>query len=154
MKTLKRIGLLVLLSAIGAVVLFLYARASMNGVFVQWEYLGKPSETPVEIIRPGFVKTDTGNIYQQSCGSGCWEKIDTVPPDDRIYWKLSSCGSLPPLKKYTHSKAICQPWGVGSTLIVDAIAKDGSIYTWQHSIGEGDSMMLLFSPFLGPARIG
>lgn len=154
MKTLKRIGLLILSSVIGAFVFFIFALASVNGMFVQWENLGKPPETPVEIIRPGYVKTDNGNIYQyifydQDCNSGCWKKIEAIPDNTEDYEKPSTCGNLPSLDNYVDSKADCQFWGVGTSLTIYAIGKDDSVYYWEHSIGEGDSMMLIFYPFWG-----
>ena len=149
----KRIGLLFIFSVIGAIVFVIFAKASVNGVFVQWKNLGKPSETPIEVIRPGYIKTDTGNIYRhnysQDCDLGCWEKVDALPPDVTTDWKLSTCGNLPSLKNYIDNKVVCEPWGVGTSLTIYAIGKDGFIYTWHHSLDEGTSMMLDFSPFFG-----
>jgi hypothetical protein len=155
MKIIKRIGLLVLFSLLGAIVFVFLAKASSKGLFVKWESLGKPPEKAVQVVNPGYVKTDTGEIYrynfQQGCNVGCWEKIDTLPLSQQTYWPLSSCGSLPPLDNYVNTKAVCKPWGVGSSLEIYAIGKDGFVYYWNRLKGEGDSLALLYSPFIGAA---
>ncbi len=152
MKILQRIGLLFLFAMIGAVIFPVVVNASTYGAFTTWESLGKPPETPVEIIQPGYVKTTSGQIYQQNCNSGCWEKIDAAPADTQENLKLSACGNvLPSLDDYVTSKVVCHRWGVGTYLSIYAIGKDGFVYSWDYSIGEGTGLMLGLSPFIGAA---
>jgi len=153
MKILKRIGLLVLFTFLGAFFCVILAMTISDGLFVQWKSLGKPTEKVVEVIRPGYVKTASGNIYHQNnrldCSTNCWEIMDNLPTDHEPYWEMSSCGRMPSLKNYLDTKAVCQPGGTGSSLTIYALGKDGLVYSWNHSIGEGDSILLFYAPFAG-----
>lgn len=152
MKILKRVGLLFLFVVIGAVIFPMVAYADARGAFITWQSLGKPPETPVEVIQPGYIKTASGQIYQQNCNSGCWEKIDAAPADTQENLKLSLCGEvLPPLDDYITSKVVCHRSGIGTSLTIYAIGKDGFVYFWGHSNDEGTGLMLGLSPFIGAA---
>jgi len=161
MKISDRIGLLFITTLIGVVVFYVLAIASKNGMLTQWKYLGKPPEPPVSVIRPGYIKTDAGNIYQyndfQTCNLGCWEKIDTLPPnvDPEFSLELSACNSLgnPSLDDYIDSKAVCERSFVGATLSIYVIGKDGFVYSWENSNSEGTAIMMFIAPFLG-AMVG
>ncbi len=150
MKILKWVGLLFLFSMLGAGIFPMFVDAGAHGAFTTRESLGKPPETPVEIIQPGYVKTASGQIYQQNCNSGCWEKIDAAPTDTQENLKLSVCGEvLPPLNDYVTSKIVCHRFGIGTSLTIYAIGKDGFVYSWNHLYGEGTSLMFYYAPFIG-----
>jgi hypothetical protein len=154
MKIFKHIGLLFLITVIGAIVVTILAIERANGRFTPWEFLGKPSGTVVQIAAPGYVITDTGDIYQykykKNCFVGCWDKVESVPTDE--YPEVlpnSACVDLPFLGYFKQTKIICERWGIGSSLTVYGIGIDGFVYYWNYLSGE--PIDILYSPFLGAA---
>jgi hypothetical protein len=150
MKTIKRFILLILLTVIGGVA---FEMLVLNSMKVQWKSLGRPPETPIEIIQPAYIKTDSGNIYMEACNSTCWEKVDTIPQELGSYDKSSRCGEIPSLDDYLDAKVYCRSSPVESILKIYAIGKDGIVYYGHASNDEGTSMLAAFSPFFG-ALIG
>jgi hypothetical protein len=153
MKVIKCIWLLIFFSLTGAILLSQYSSASMRGSFVQWESLGKPSSKAVKVVALDYVKTESGEIYQYvhefGCGNSCWVISDN-PPSDSEYWlPLDDCGNVPPLDNYVDSKAVCEHWGPGISLTIYAIDNNGFVYSWNHRLGEGDSLFHFLSPYIG-----
>jgi hypothetical protein len=148
MKIVKRIGLLVIFSVAGAIIMYFYSSASVHGAFIQWESLGTPPGKAVKVIALDYVKTESGDTYQH-CGNDCWVKSDNPIPDSE-YLSLKNCGNLPPLTNYIDFKAVCEPYGLGVSLKIVAIDKNGFVYSWHQNLGgEGDGLILLLSPFIG-----
>ena len=128
--------------------MYLYTSASLQGMFIQWEHLGTPPGKAVSVVTPNSVKTETGDVYQ-NCGSSCWVKSQNPPPNYN-YFPLKNCGKLPSLPNSIDFKANCQPYGLGMLLVVIAIDKNGSVHSWNQTIGaEWDGLVLFLSPFLG-----
>jgi hypothetical protein len=153
MKIVKRIGLLVLFSLAGAILMYLYSSASLRGSFVKWESLGKPPNKAIKVVAPGYVQTESDDIYQSvhkpGCNDNCWAISDNTPPNSEYWLPLNNCTDLPPLDNYVDSKAVCEYWGVGISLTVYAVDKDGFVYSWDHRLGEGDYMFDSIAPFIG-----
>lgn len=160
MSLAKRIGVLILLPLAGALVALALAIASLEGLFVMWKSLGKPPEKAVKIIAIAsglYVETESGRVYSYegsySCGDKCWVASKYPEPDPTPYFTLDACGSLPSFVHAIDTKALCEPWGPGSYLSVYAIRNDGNVFVWQHRVGEGNTIWILMSPFVG-APIG
>ena len=154
MKIIKGLGLLALFSLAGAGSMFLYSFASLRGVFVKWENLGRPpSSRAIEVVGLGYVYTDLGEIYQHSpksdCNAGCWDRVDSVTPAPEFLLPLDDCGGLPSLTKYGDSKAFCEDWGFGTRMVVYAIDSEGLVYYWDNLLGEGYEIIRVFGPFFG-----
>lgn len=135
----KRIGLLVLFSIVGAIIMYLYYSAELSGFFEKWESLGKPPDRVTKLIGLRYVQTESGEVYQYTsqpnCRDNCWLKVDTTP-DLHTEFQLPIDGCInfnsPSVKNYVDSIAICEWWGNGKSLTVDALDKSGEIYSWRH----------------------
>jgi hypothetical protein len=154
MKILKHIGLIFLMMVVGTIVVTFLAIEGGNGLFTPWEFLGKPPGTVVKIAAPGYVITDTGDVYQykykKNCFVGCWDKVEIVPTDE--YSEVlpnSDCVAVPFLGYFKETKIICARWGIGTSLTIYGIGIDGFVYTWNYLSGE--PIYILYSPFLGAA---
>jgi len=145
---------------VGALLAFVLAVGNIEGWFVLWESLGKPPEKAVKIIAIThglWVETAAGHVYSHEgnpgCGDKCWV-VSSYPESDPLpYFPLTACGEGPALARAIDMKAICSPWGPGHCLSVYAIRDDGKVFVWEHCVGEGNTIELLYSPFLG-ALIG
>jgi hypothetical protein len=158
MKIINRIGLLVLFSAAGAILIYLYSSASLDSSSVKWQSLGALPSKAIKVIALGLIQTESGDIYQfvpnPSCTDNCWIKSDNPPPDSQHGLPLNQCGDLPSLENYIDSKSVCDYYGTGLSLRITAIDKNGSIYSWDDKFGgEGDSLIRLVSPYFG-AMVG
>ncbi|MGB2964485.1 MAG: hypothetical protein WBB69_10925 [Anaerolineales bacterium] len=153
MKIIKRVGLLVFFSFIGAIVLYLFSLASLNGKYVKWESLGKPPGEATKIVSIGYVQLESGEIYhyvpKPNCDDNCWAKVNDFPPVSEDLFSLDSCGNLPKLDTFKDSLVVCEPWGPGISLTINAIENDGFVYSWNHKLGENNSMFHFFSPIIG-----
>jgi hypothetical protein len=153
MKMAKRVGLLFAFSLAGAIIMYLYISASLRGAFVKWESLGKPPGKAIKVVALGYIRTESGDIYKydhkSGCDDNCWIRSENFPPDSEFWLSLSACGNLPSLDRFVDSKAVCQHWGPGISLTIEAIDKNGYVYSWDHRLGEGDWMIHLLSPFIG-----
>jgi hypothetical protein len=149
----KHISFLAVSTLIGSILLYAYSYASLHGLLERWETLGSPPSKAIKVVDIGFVQTASGNIYQQvynvNCKDNCWALADFVTPAPSLLFSSTSCGRLPSLSKYVDSKVACQPWGPGKSLSIYAIDENGTVYAWEHKVGEGDSLIYLLSPFLG-----
>lgn len=91
MKINRRVAFVMLFSLAGAIGLYLYSSASMNGSLVEWESLSKPPGGTIQVIGPGFVQTGAGEVYQytykQNCINDCWVRSES-PPADLEYFSL------------------------------------------------------------------
>jgi hypothetical protein len=155
MKMAKRIVLIVAFSLAGAMIMYLYNSASLRGMFVRWEPLGRPPGKAIKVLALGYVQTEAGTIYQHvngpGCGDDCWVKSDNFPPNSEFGLPSSACGNLPALERFVDSKAVCEHWGPGVSLSIEAIDNLGYVYSWNHMLGEGDYTIHLFSPLIGVA---
>jgi hypothetical protein len=156
MKKFKYIGLVFLMTVIGAVVVAFLAIESANGRFVLWQFLGKPPGNVVQIVAPDYVQTDRGDIYQynstKNCFVGCWDKVESVPTyEDSEVIPINGCVPIPFLGYFKQTKIICDRWGIGSSLTVYGVGINGFIYYWNYLAGEGQMINILYSPFLGAA---
>ena|SRR5687767_8285448 len=152
MKVYKLIALLALFLCIGAIALYLYSSASLRGSFVKWESMSKPPGKAIQVITLGFVQTESGDIYQytykQDCIDDCWIKTDNFPSHSESL-PLEDCADLPSLDKFIDSKAVCEHWGPGVSLTINAIDEKGYVYSWDHKIGEYDWSIHSLSPLIG-----
>ena len=152
MKIFKRIALLVLFSFAGAISLYLYSSASLNGSLVKWESLSKPPDRAIHVVALGFVKTESGDIYrytnEHGCIDDCWVKTDNLPSHSESL-PLENCVDLPSLVNFADSKAVCQHWGPGISLTINAIDAKGYVYSWEHRLGEYDWAAHNLSPLVG-----
>ena len=154
MKVINRIGLLVLLSGAGAILMYLYGLASLGSSSVKWKSLGAPPSKAMKVVALGFVQTESGDLYQYvrnpGCADNCWIKADNLLPNSQHSLPLDQCGNLPSLEDYIDSKAVCDYYGTGLSLTITAINKDGFVYSWVDKFGgEGDSLIRLVSPYFG-----
>lgn len=153
MKLNRRVAFVLLSSLAGAIGLYLYCSASINGSLVEWESLGKPPGGATKVISQGLVETTTGDVYdytyQQNCVDGCWIKSDASSSDSEFFLPLESCIDLPPLDNFVNSMGFCEPWGPGISLTVYAIDSNGFVYYWNHRRGEWDWPAHILSPFIG-----
>lgn len=149
----RRIVLVLLFSLAGAVGMYIYSSASMNGSLVEWKSLGKPPGGAIKVIAQGFVQTATGDVYEytykQDCVNDCWVKSESPPADLGYFFPLESCIDLPPLDNFVNSMAFCEPWGPGISLTVYAIDSNGFVHYWNHRLGEWDWPAHALSPFIG-----
>jgi hypothetical protein len=154
MKTFRLIGLLLFATAIGAFAITVLAMESAKGRFVFWEFLGKPPGRAVEIIAPGFVLTNSGELFKinskKNCFSGCWDKAESVSHDQEAYAiPADGCADITPyLGYFRQTKIICE-LKFASSLTIYGIGMDGFIYFWHFETGE--PLSILYSPFLGAA---
>lgn len=152
-KIYRRITLVTLFCLVGAVGMFLYSSASMKGLFVEWESLGKPPGGARQVIAPGYVQTAMGDIYKytykQDCINDCWIKSESPPSDFENFQSWVNCFDPPNLDDYANSMAFCEPWGPGISLTAYAIDSNGFVYYWNHRLGEYDWPALTLSPFIG-----
>ena len=133
----KRIGLLALFSIVGAMVMYLYYSAELGGFFEKWEPLGQPPGRVVKLIGLRYVQTKSGDIYQYTselnCIDNCWLKVDTASDlHTEFQLPINACVDLPSVKNYVDSVAICERWGNGKSLTVDALDQNGEVFSWQH----------------------
>jgi hypothetical protein len=149
----KSISLLILITLGGTFATFVIAFAYYEGWFIQWEYLGRPPEKAIKLvaITNGLrVETASGQVYQyagdRQCGDNCWNLSDNSEPDPPPYLSIEMCGWYPSLPASIDTKAVCRPWGPGGYLTVYAIRNDGSIFSWEHGLGEGGS--IIWAPIL------
>jgi hypothetical protein len=154
MKIINRIGLLILFSFAGAILVYLYGLASLDSAFVKWESLGMPPSKAMKVAALGYVQTKSGDIYQyvyySGCQDNCWIKSDTAPSDSEYWLPLNQCGELPSLENFIDYKAVCEYYGTGLSLAITAIDNNGFVYSWDDKFGgEGDSLIRLASPYFG-----
>lgn len=155
MYIIKRIGLPVLFSLAGAIIMFLYGWASLQREFVQWKSLGKPPSNAIKVVALDYVQTASGDLYQysykQGCNGRCWFKSDATPLDMETWLPLSACGELPNLDKFVDSKAFCRDrdmWARSFT--IEAIDNKGFVYSWDYTMGgEWDYAIPWLSSFIG-----
>ena len=144
---------------IGALIPYLYGRASDDGRFVEWQKLAQPPEQIVELLAPEYVRSSSGTIYKYSpvvssqpgpCDVNCWRKAETIPNYDSTMLPLENCGRMPNLEKYTDFVATCQAEGPGGTL-TSILARDpsGSLYSWTNGRGEGNAIIMIFGTRFG-----
>ncbi len=142
MYIVKRIGLPVLFSLAGAIIMYLYGWASLQRAFVQWKSLGKPPSNAIKVVALDYVQTASGDVYQytynykQGCNGLCWVKSDNPPPDSETWLPLSACGDLPKLDKFVDSKAFCRDRDMWArSLTIEGIDNNGFVYSWDYTIG-------------------
>ncbi len=144
MYIVKRIGLPVLFSLAGAIIMYLYGWASLQRAFVQWKSLGKPPSNAIKVVALDYVQTASGDVYQytynykQGCNGLCWVKSDNPPPESEsgVWLPLSACGDLPTLDRFVDSKAVCRDRAFGGiVLTIEAIDRDGFVYSWEYAFG-------------------
>ncbi len=131
----------------------------MRGTFTKWEVLSRPVATPNKLLRLNYVQTVTGDIYEyqytQTCTSGCWAKVNTLPArlDANILLPLKDCEDafdIPSVNRFSDSVIECRRSGTGISLMLQAIDRDGNIQMWRKGQDDfGDPIMLLMSPFVG-----
>jgi hypothetical protein len=154
----KRIGLLIIFSLAGAVIMFIYGRASLQGAFNKWGPLGKPPGGADKFVAFDYVQTASGDIYRydykEGCIDDCWVKSD-APSSDNSKYDLPSgaCSDLssPALDNFVDSRAVCELYGVGISMKIEAIDKKGFVYSWSHTSGEWDGLIPWISSFIGAA---
>jgi len=159
MYIIKRISLPVLFSLAGATIMFLYGWASLQREFVQWKSLGKPPSGAIKVVALDYVQTASGDLYQytyaykQGCNGLCWVKSDNPPPESEsgVLLPLSACGDLPNLDRFVDSKASCRDRAFGGiSLTVEAIDRDGFVYSWDYTMGgEWSGATPLITSFIG-----
>ncbi len=152
----KPLWILLVAPFVCSVLLYALAWANVEGLFTRWQSISKPPEKPsklLAIVRGLWVETQSGNVYLHeqplSCTENCWAKSDYPEPDLPGSFLLKHCGRLPSLDNVIDTKATCKPRGPGRSLHVYAIRENGSILFWNHNVGEGDSLNLFFSPWVG-----
>ncbi len=153
----KRIGLPVLFSLAGAIIMCVYDWASLQRAFVQWESLGRPPSNAIKVVALDYVQTASGDLYQysykQGCKGRCWFKSDVPPPESEsgVWLPLSACGDLPNLDKFVDSKAFCRDRTFGGiSLTIEAIDRDGFVYSWAYNFGgEWSAAEPWFALFVG-----
>jgi hypothetical protein len=158
MYIVKRIGLLAIFSLAGAVIMYIFGQASMYGAFNQWEPLGKPPGNAVKLIAFDYVQTASGDIYEydykEGCTDDCWVRSDAPTLDDSNYdLPPDACSDLPKpaLDNFVDSRTVCELYGVGLSMTIEAIDKKGFVYSWGYATGEWDSAIPWVSSFIGAA---
>ena len=158
MYIVKRVGLLAIFLLAGAIIMYIFGRASLQGAFNQWEPLGKPPGNAVKLIAFGYVQTASGDIYQydykEGCIDDCWVRSAAPTPDDSEYDLPSdACSDLPApaLDNFVDSRTVCELYGVGLSMTIEAIDKKGFVYSWRYGTSEWDSAIPWVSSFIGAA---
>jgi hypothetical protein len=156
MSMMRRVGIVLSSSIIGALLAVALTFANTTGVFITWVSLGKPPEPATKIlaITNGlWVQSASGVIYQYSrlndCKEPCWVMDANPVPDPAPVFPLSACGQVPAYIGAKDQKASCSPWGPSVYLSVYAIDNAGIVHSWGHGVTEYDSMLLLASPIIG-----
>lgn len=152
MRLYRHVGLILLITGLGAFVFTTLALANASGRFVAWKFLGKPPGKVVEIGASGYVLTDSGELYKlnylKSCLRGCWDKaISAAPVEGSYVVPVDGCADIMPyLGYFRQTKIICR-LEFASSLTVYGIGLDGFVYAWHFQSGE--PIYVLYSPFLG-----
>ncbi len=160
MSSSKRVALLfVLLPLLGSIFSCLFFSARMRGTFTKWEMLGRPTSTPIKLIRMDYVESATREIYKfqytERCTSNCWVKVETLPPalDTIDLLPIENCNqsfNIPSVHRFADSVIECKRWGTGILLTVQAIDQAGNVQMWRKGQDDfGDGLMVLMSPAIG-----
>jgi len=139
MYIVKRVGLLAIFLLAGAIIMYIFGRASLQGAFNQWEPLGKPPGNAVKFVAFDYVQTASGDIYvydyKEGCTDDCWVISITPTPDDseirpsfRCLQRFT-CTGLGQLCGFTDS---LRTYGVGLSMTIEAIDKKGFVYSWRY----------------------
>ena len=143
----------------GAVIMYIVGPASLYGAFNQWDALGKPPGGAVKFIAFNYTQTASGDIYKYSykegCDDDCWVISASPTPDDSKYDLPSdACSDLPKpaLDNFVDSRVVCELYGVGISMTIEAIDKKGFVYSWWYANGgEWDGLIPWISSFIGAA---
>jgi len=157
MNFLRRAGIIILFTIIGASIMSAPAIASFKGLFVKWEPIEAPPERPAAILEIDYFKSNTGNIYHHyydaECKTGCWEEVETLPAEsDYHVLPTETCDTLPflPLtNNFVEYKKACIAWGAGTNMTAQAIDNDGYLYSWNHRLTELTFLTPLRSVIVG-----
>ncbi len=151
MKFIYRLGLLILFTIAGSIIVYFDDLAFLNGWYEKWEPIGKPPSKVIKLIGLDYVQTESGDTYQYiyapDCNNNCWVKSDNPQLNTKFWIPLESCVDLPSLDNFVESKAVCELWGPGTSLTVNAIDQNGIVYSWNHRVGE--SFTYLLAPYVG-----
>lgn len=144
------------MTVVGAIVVAIITIEDANGLFTPWKYLGKPPGKVVRIVAPDYALMDTGAIYEynatKNCSTGCWDKVEKVQTyeDPEAIPADNNC-AIPYLVFFKQTVILCDLWGPGSSTAVYGLGMDGYIYVWSNEFGEGNTLEIVISPFLGAA---
>ncbi len=140
MSQLKRRLIISLVSSIGAITGLFLTLAIINGVFVPWEPLGKPSIEAIELLAADFdevfVRTTSDMIY--SCNlyqDDCWVPKESLQELPEITYPCNdapfhSLRNLPGEKVDSLEVTYC---GIEHTSQVNyVLLDDGSVWIWRH----------------------
>jgi hypothetical protein len=151
-KFIKRIGFLLGMVVLGALLFYAYAVAEDKGYFLRWERWGGLSEGGTKILAPDVVVTTSGRIYQHMpfCKDHCWQEVEKTSINSTLSLPLKECGWMPDASRYVESMITCESYGPGGTatqiLVID---QKGDIYSWKHYKGEGGIILVMLAPYLG-----
>ena len=138
--------------------MYIFGPASLYGAFNQWDALGKPPGGAVKFIAFNYVRTASGDIYKYSykegCTDDCWVISASPTPDDSKYdLPPDACSGFqtPAMDNYVDTREACELYGVGFSMTIEAIDKNGFVYSWRDTTGEWDGLIPLISSFIGAA---
>jgi hypothetical protein len=151
-KIVKRIGFLLGIAIVGALVFYAYAVAADTGYLTRWELRGGLPESATRALTPDLVVTSSGHMYQHIpfCTDNCWQLVVTPTNNLNRPLSLDACGWMPATSHYLQSIATCESYGPGGTATrILAIDQKGNVYAWEHYKGEGGIILITIAPYLG-----